>query len=138
MRRHPLIFNVSTPHHERVTTAELRLYTLVQTDRNKYAGVDRKVTIYEVKQIETNSSQQTGSDYIDGGNQTKQEGETELVELASRQVYGTDNGWESFDMTAAVHLWRKSDDGTTHRLEVHIASLNYQSLTSTEGKEEGN
>ncbi|RXN29998.1 bone morphogenetic 10-like protein [Labeo rohita] len=138
VRRHPLIFNVSIPHHERVTAAELRLYTLVQTDRNKYAGVDRKVTIYEVKQLKTNSSQQIRGDSIEGGNQTQQEGETELVELASRQVYGTDNGWESFDMTAAVHLWRKSDYGTTHMLEVHIASLNSQSETSAEGKDEDN
>ncbi|XP_059404535.1 bone morphogenetic protein 10-like [Carassius carassius] len=138
VRQHPLIFNVSIPHHERVAAAELRLYTLVQTDRKKYTGVDRKVTIYEVKHLETNSSQQIGKDVIEGGNQTKQEEETELVELASRQVYGTDSGWESFDMTAAVQLWRKSDYGTTHRLEIHIASLNSQSLTSTEGKDEGN
>lgn len=129
VRRHPLLFNVSIPHHERVTTAELRLYTLVQTDRNKYAGVDRKVTIYEVKLLETNSSQQVRGDDIDGGDQ---ESETELVELASRQVYGTDNAWESFDMTAAVHLWRKSDYGTTHKLEVHIASLDSQSVAEGE------
>ncbi|XP_077097384.1 bone morphogenetic protein 10 [Siphateles boraxobius] len=138
VRLHPLLFNVSIPHHERVTTAELRLYTLVQTDRNKYAGVDRKVTIYEVKQHEINSSQQIRGDNIEEGNQTRQEGETEIVELASRQVYGTDNGWESFDMTDAVHLWRKSDYGTTHRLEVHIASLNSQSVVGSEGGNEGN
>uniref|UniRef100_A0A668AT94 Bone morphogenetic protein 10 n=1 Tax=Myripristis murdjan TaxID=586833 RepID=A0A668AT94_9TELE len=78
VRRHPLLFNVSVPHHERITAAELRLYTLVQTDRHLYAGVD---------------------------------------------LYGTDNGWEAFDLTAAVQRWRKSDYGTTHRLEVHIASL---------------
>lgn len=137
VRLHPLLFNVSIPHHEKVTAAELRLYTLVQTDRNKYAGVDRKVTIYEVKQLETNSSQEIRGDNAEG-NQTRQEGETELVELASRQVYGTDNGWESFDMTAAVHLWRKSDYGTTHRLEVHIASLNSQSVVASEGGDEGN
>uniref|UniRef100_A0A8C9ZVQ8 Bone morphogenetic protein 10 n=1 Tax=Sander lucioperca TaxID=283035 RepID=A0A8C9ZVQ8_SANLU len=83
-QRHPLLFNVSVPHHECITAAELRLYTLVQTDRHLYAGVDQ------------------------------------LVELASRQVYGTDNGWQAFDLTAAVQRWRKSDHGTTHRLEVHI------------------
>uniref|UniRef100_A0A673AD83 Bone morphogenetic protein 10 n=1 Tax=Sphaeramia orbicularis TaxID=375764 RepID=A0A673AD83_9TELE len=92
VRRHLLLFNVSIPHHERVTAAELRLYTLVQTDRHLYAGVDQ-----ETERIE-------------------------LVELASRQVYGTDNGWEAFDLTAAVQRWRKSDHGTTHQLEVHIAS----------------
>uniref|UniRef100_A0A8C9ZLG9 Bone morphogenetic protein 10 n=1 Tax=Sander lucioperca TaxID=283035 RepID=A0A8C9ZLG9_SANLU len=97
VRRHPLLFNVSVPHHECITAAELRLYTLVQTDRHLYAGVDRKVTIYEVESRQL-----------------------ELVELASRQVYGTDNGWQAFDLTAAVQRWRKSDHGTTHRLEVHI------------------
>uniref|UniRef100_A0A668AXI1 Bone morphogenetic protein 10 n=1 Tax=Myripristis murdjan TaxID=586833 RepID=A0A668AXI1_9TELE len=109
VRRHPLLFNVSVPHHERITAAELRLYTLVQTDRHLYAGVDRKVTIYEL-------------DPHDGDDNMTEE-KTELVELASRQVYGTDNGWEAFDLTAAVQRWRKSDYGTTHRLEVHIASL---------------
>uniref|UniRef100_A0A8K9WSI1 Bone morphogenetic protein 10 n=1 Tax=Oncorhynchus mykiss TaxID=8022 RepID=A0A8K9WSI1_ONCMY len=89
-QRHPLLFNVPFPQHERITAAELRLYTLVQTDHNLYAGVDRG---------------------------------RELVELASRQVYGTDNGWEAFDLTAAVQRWCKSEYGTTHRLEVHIASL---------------
>ncbi|XP_056603199.1 bone morphogenetic protein 10 [Triplophysa dalaica] len=131
VRQHPLLFNVSIPHHERVTAAELRLYTLVQTDRHKYAGVDRKVTIYEVKQRETNASHQIRGDDI--------EEETELVELASRQVYGTDNGWESFDMTAAVLNWRaKSEYGTTHKLEVHIASLNSQSAPASEGENTGN
>lgn len=46
-----------------------------------------------------------------------------MVELASRQVYGTDNSWEAFDLTAAVQRWRKSEYGATHGLEVHIASL---------------
>uniref|UniRef100_A0A7N8Y3L2 Bone morphogenetic protein 10 n=1 Tax=Mastacembelus armatus TaxID=205130 RepID=A0A7N8Y3L2_9TELE len=98
VRRHPLLFNVSVPHHERITAAELRLYTLVQIDRHLYSGVDR--------------------DGFRGGGER-----IELVELASRQVYGTDNGWEAFDLTAAVHRWRKSDHSTTHRLEVHIASV---------------
>ncbi|XP_029617789.1 bone morphogenetic protein 10-like [Salmo trutta] len=117
VRRHPLLFNVSFPHHERITAAELRLYTLVQTDRNLYAGVDRKVTIYELKTGEDN---RTGEDTEKGGGG---EGREQLVELASRQVYSTDNGWEAFDLTAAVQRWRKSEYGTTHRLEVHIASL---------------
>uniref|UniRef100_A0AAY4B7C9 TGF-beta family profile domain-containing protein n=1 Tax=Denticeps clupeoides TaxID=299321 RepID=A0AAY4B7C9_9TELE len=112
IRRHPLLFNVSLPHHERVTSAELRLYTLVQIDRRLYAGVDRKVTVYEVVQYDTGDA---AGEYGD---------QLELAELASRQVYGMDNGWESFDMTTAIHRWRKSEYSTTHRLEVHIASLN--------------
>ncbi|KAI4899289.1 hypothetical protein NFI96_021591 [Prochilodus magdalenae] len=128
VRRHPLLFNVSVPHHERVTAAELRLYTLVQADRHLYAGVDRKVTIYEVVQRDSNSSQPRRGDVFEEGGQE----ETQLVELASRQVYGMDNGWESFDMTAAVHHWRNSDYGTTHRLEVHIASLNMAGQNESE------
>lgn len=122
MRRHPLLFNVSVPHHERITAAELRLYTLVQTDRHLYAGVDRKVTVYELDSHE-------GDDNMTDGNAMRGDafrgaGErVELVELASRQVYGTDNGWEAFDLTAAVQAWRKSERGTTHRLEVRIASI---------------
>nr|XP_055054774.1 bone morphogenetic protein 10 [Misgurnus anguillicaudatus] len=139
VRQHPLLFNVSIPHHEKVTTAELRLYTLIQTDRNKYAGVDRKVTIYEVKPRETNNSRPIRGDDIEREDTNVQDEETELVELASRQVYGTDNGWESFDMTAAVHHWRsESDYGTTHRLEVHIASLNSQSAAASEGENKDN
>ncbi|XP_017307407.1 bone morphogenetic protein 10 [Ictalurus punctatus] len=121
MRRHPLLFNISIPSHERVIAAELRLYTLVQIDRRLYAGVDRTVTVYEV--IPRN----------DSWSKDGEEEPTQLVELASRQVYGTDNGWETFDMTVAVQHWRRSDYGNTHRLEVHIASLNSQNVSEIEG-----
>ncbi|XP_028852268.1 bone morphogenetic protein 10 [Denticeps clupeoides] len=125
IRRHPLLFNVSLPHHERVTSAELRLYTLVQIDRRLYAGVDRKVTVYEVVQYDTGDA---AGEYGD---------QLELAELASRQVYGMDNGWESFDMTTAIHRWRKSEYSTTHRLEVHIASLNSEDEETNGGLDHG-
>uniref|UniRef100_A0A7N8WWF3 Bone morphogenetic protein 10 n=1 Tax=Mastacembelus armatus TaxID=205130 RepID=A0A7N8WWF3_9TELE len=105
-KRHPLLFNVSVPHHERITAAELRLYTLVQIDQSR-DGDDNM----------TDENSVRGDGFRGGGERI------ELVELASRQVYGTDNGWEAFDLTAAVHRWRKSDHSTTHRLEVHIASV---------------
>ncbi|XP_037337962.2 bone morphogenetic protein 10 [Pungitius pungitius] len=119
IRRHPLLFNVSVPHHERITAAELRLYTLVQNDRYLYAGVDRKVTVYELELYvaEDNATHENtvrGDGFRGGG---------ERRPLASRQVYGTDSGWEAFDLTAAVQRWRTSDRGTTRRLEVHIASV---------------
>lgn len=122
VRRHPLLFNVSVPHHEHITAAELRLYTLVQNDRHLYDGVDRKVTIYELESHDrddnsTDENTMQGDGFRGGGEWT------ELVELASRQVYGTDNGWEAFDLTAAVQRWRKSDTSTTQRLEVRIASM---------------
>lgn len=138
VRRHPLLFNVSVPHHEHITAAELRLYTLVQTDRHLYAGVDRKVTIYELESNDgdgnmTDENTVRGDTFGGGGERT------ELVELASRQVYGTDNGWEAFDLTTAVQRWRKSDISTTHRLEVHIASVaseeNLQEVTEEKNKD---
>ncbi|XP_029019919.1 bone morphogenetic protein 10 [Betta splendens] len=122
VRRHPLLFNVSVPHHECITAAELRLYTLVQTDRHLYAGVDRKVTVYELaSQDGDNNVTEEGAAR---GDSLRDAGERlDLIALASRQVYSTDNGWEVFDITTAVHRWSKSDQGTTHRLEVHIVSI---------------
>ncbi|KAM6984864.1 bone morphogenetic protein 10 [Aplochiton taeniatus] len=92
VRTHPLLFNVSIPQHEQISQAELRLYTMVQRDRRHYAGLDRKVTVYEVH----------------GGGQWRDE-------------EGKD-GWLSFDLTRAVHLWHKSGC-TLHRLQVHIVSV---------------
>lgn len=122
VRRHALLFNVSVPQHEHITAAELRLYTLVQTDRHLYAGVDRKVTIYELESTSgvdnvTDENTVKGDGFTAGGDQIQ------LVELASRQVYGTDNGWQAFDLAPAVQRWCKSDSNPTHRLEVHIANM---------------
>lgn len=127
VRRHSLLFNVSVPHHEHVTSAELRLYTLVQNDRHLYAGVDRKVTVYEL-------SARGGDD-----NETAErsgEGGERLRELASRQVFGTDNGWQTFDLTAAVERWRGSGVGPTHRLQVHIANTNEEDATRATAEDE--
>lgn len=123
VRRHPLLFNVSVPHHETITAAELRLYTLVQIDRHLYEGVDRKVTVYEVESHEEDDANVTEEGAARGDSFGGAAEQLALVELASRQVYGTDNGWEAFDLTAAVQRWRKADTGTTHRLEVQIVSV---------------
>jgi len=121
VRCHPLLFNVSVPHHERITAAELRLYTLVQNDRHLYDGVDRKVTVYELGPLDEGD----GDPLVPRGDnfEAPHGRRLEPVELASRQVYGVDDGWEAFDLTATVQRWRRSESGTTHRLEVHIASL---------------
>lgn len=122
VRRHQLLFNVSVPRHERITAAELRLYTLIQADRHLYAGVDRKVTVYELASVDgDNNATDEGAVRGDAAGDAGQR--LELVELASRQVYGTDNGWQVFDVTAAAHRWSESDRDTTHRLEVHVVSI---------------
>ncbi|XP_014692224.1 bone morphogenetic protein 10 [Equus asinus] len=104
LRKYPLFFNVSIPHHEEVIMAELRLYTLVQRDRIIYDGVDRKITIYEVLESK-------------GDN----EGERTMLVLVSGEIYGTNSEWETFDVTNAIRHWQKSGL-STHQLEVHIES----------------
>ncbi|XP_030055478.1 bone morphogenetic protein 10 [Microcaecilia unicolor] len=108
VRKYPLLFNVSIPHHEDIIMSELRLYTLVEKDRKMYDGLDRKVTIYEVQQ------------YKDGTEE--QDDEKTLVQLASRHIYETNNEWETFEITEAIRRWRRADS-TTHRLEVHVESM---------------
>ncbi|XP_059973931.1 bone morphogenetic protein 10 [Mesoplodon densirostris] len=104
LRKYPLLFNVSIPHHEEVIMAELRLYTLVQRDRMIYEGVDRKITIFEV--LESKGDR---------------EGERSMLVLVSGEIYGTISEWETFDVTDAIRHWQKSGS-STHQLEVHIES----------------
>ncbi|XP_007126789.1 bone morphogenetic protein 10 [Physeter macrocephalus] len=104
LRKYPLLFNVSIPHHEEVIMAELRLYTLVQRDRMIYEGVDRKITIFEV--LESKGDR---------------EGERSMLVLVSGEIYGTNSEWETFDVTDAIRHWQKSGS-STHQLEVHIES----------------
>ncbi|XP_075392139.1 bone morphogenetic protein 10 [Tenrec ecaudatus] len=104
LRKYPLLFNVSIPHHEEVIMAELRLYTLVQRDQMLYEGVDRKITIFEVPE-----------DREDRGH------DSNMLVLISAEIFGTNSEWETFDVTGAVRRWQKSDS-STHQLEVHIES----------------
>ncbi|XP_063167317.1 bone morphogenetic protein 10 [Candoia aspera] len=104
IRRYPLLFNVSIPHHEKITMAELRLYTLAE-DRPLYEGLDRKVTIFEVLENEH------------GGG--KEGEERKLKVLASRHIYSANNEWKTFEVTEAIRKWHHSDS-TTHWLEVQV------------------
>nr|XP_025873570.1 bone morphogenetic protein 10 [Vulpes vulpes] len=104
LRKYPLLFNVSIPHHEEVIMAELRLYTLVQRDRLIYDGVDRKITIFEVLESRGDT-----------------ESERSMLVLASGEIYGTNNEWETFDVTDAIRRWQRSGS-SIHQLEVHIES----------------
>ncbi|KAM6106880.1 LOW QUALITY PROTEIN: bone morphogenetic protein 10 [Pterocles gutturalis] len=105
VRKYPLLFNVSIPHHEEITMAELRLYTLVERDQMLYDGLDRKVTIFEV--LENN--------HMGVGEERK------TVALASRQIYGTSSEWRASRSPKPCRRWRRAWL-TTHRLEVHIES----------------
>ncbi|XP_062933757.1 bone morphogenetic protein 10 [Cynocephalus volans] len=104
LRKYPLLFNVSIPHHEEIIMAELRLYTMVQRDRIIYDGVDRKITIFEVLESKGDSK-----------------GERSMLVLVSGEIYGTNSEWETFDVTDATRRWQKSGS-STHQLEVHIES----------------
>ncbi|KAM9585151.1 bone morphogenetic protein 10 [Trichechus inunguis] len=104
LRKYPLLFNMSIPHHEEIIMAELRLYTLVQRDRMIYEGVDRKITIFEVLE-----------------NKEDRGGERNMLVLVSGEIYGTNSEWETFDVTDAIRRWQKSSL-SSHQLEVHIES----------------
>uniref|UniRef100_G1SYU9 Bone morphogenetic protein 10 n=2 Tax=Euarchontoglires TaxID=314146 RepID=G1SYU9_RABIT len=120
LRKYPLLFNVSIPHHEEVIMAELRLYTLVQRDRLIYDGVDRKITIFEVLDSEGDS---------EGDNN----GERSLLVLVSGEIYGTNSEWETFDVTDAIRRWQKSSS-STHQLEVHIESRHNEAEDISRGQ----
>ncbi|KAI7793530.1 putative bone morphogenetic protein 10-like, partial [Triplophysa rosa] len=116
-RTHPLQFNISVPQHERVVTAELRLYTLLKRDPWHHIGAGWKVTVFEMQRSVHCRNAEDVSDRA---------GERDLCgiqELASRHVRRKDSGWEVFDLTNAVQNWRRSRN-LTPRLEVHIEHLN--------------
>ncbi|KAM4677576.1 bone morphogenetic protein 10 [Discoglossus pictus] len=112
VRKYPLLFNMSIPHHEEIVMAELKLYMLVPRGRMKFDGVDRKVTLYEIT-----------SDL---------DGTRKAVELASRLVFKTSNEWEMFDITEVVRSWSRSDS-TTHRIELHLQNTDVDLEDTGEG-----
>ncbi|KAM4747466.1 bone morphogenetic protein 10 [Rhinophrynus dorsalis] len=112
VKRYPLLFNVSIPHHEELVMAELKLYMLVPRDRMIFEGVGRKVTVYEI--------------YSEGEDTIK------AVELASRLVYKTSSEWQMFDITEAVRRWSRSEFAT-HRLEVQVQSPDVELEDAGEG-----
>lgn len=99
VKKYPLLFNISIPHHEAIVMAELKLYILVPRDKVPYDEVGTKVTVYEIREGE--------------------DGARDAVELASRLVYKVRNEWEMFDITEFARHWSRSEF-TTHLLEVHL------------------
>ncbi|KAG9346122.1 hypothetical protein JZ751_007940 [Albula glossodonta] len=96
--KHRLLFNVSIPDHEEVTTAELRLFTLLN-ERSKVIGdVVATIKIYAVEY--------------------GREGPV-LRFLNGEDMVGTHRSWESFDVTNTVQGWVRSGRGA-NELEVHV------------------
>ncbi|XP_024113555.1 bone morphogenetic protein 10-like [Oryzias melastigma] len=123
VRIYPLLFNISTPHHESITVAELRLFTLIGKAQKPRAGFDCKVTIYE-KHEGVVWTKEVGKE-VRGRDKEEVVGMEDLEELVTKHIHVKDNSWVSFDLTHAVTLWRKSGRAA-HALEVHVARLGSQ------------
>lgn len=110
---------MSLQHHERLTAAKLRLFTLVRGIWRPWAGVSYKVTVY--------TPQEVGAQGREGGRRRRprrDKGEVsqmeELEEVVTQRIRARDSGWVSFDLTHVLPLWLKSSLAT-YRLEVHIS-----------------
>uniref|UniRef100_A0A3Q3W714 TGF-beta family profile domain-containing protein n=1 Tax=Mola mola TaxID=94237 RepID=A0A3Q3W714_MOLML len=129
VRTHPLLFNVSMRHHERMTRAELHLFTLVRKAQRPHIGIDCKVTIYETHEPAVWTKE--------GGKEGRRRGNEEVVEmedldeLVTKHIRARDNSWVSFDLTHVVAVWLKSGRMAC-RLEVHIAVLGSEEEVVTE------
>lgn len=117
---HPLMFNISLPHCEHITIAELRLFLLVRKAQRPFAGINCKVTIYELHDgiVWTKEVGKEGR----GRDEEEVVEMKDLEELVTKRITVKDNSWVSFDLTRVVTLWQKSGCAT-HRLEVRIESL---------------
>lgn len=103
-RVHKLVFNItSISRDEEIDYAMLRLYTLVQQDRDAYAGIDRIVSVLQDRGYELGP-------------------EDRYKILSSRHIYGHNSGWEAFDVTSAVRLWA-DNISCVQILEVRIESV---------------
>ena len=120
-------------HHEHITIAELRLFTLVWRARRSYAGTNCKVTIYKIHEgvVWTKEAGKAGR------RRDKEEvvEMKDLEELVTKHIHAKDNSWVSFDLTHVVARWLKSGCAT-HKLEVHIASVGSEEEGATEEEEE--
>ncbi|KAK3598863.1 hypothetical protein CHS0354_008611 [Potamilus streckersoni] len=101
-RVHTLVFNItSIAPEEDIILAELRLFTLVERDRNTYVGVDRKVSVFEIIPTEKRIIKRI---------------------ISSKHIYGRNSEWETFDVTSAVRRWINNAIAV-QILEVRIDSI---------------
>ncbi|XP_002735397.2 bone morphogenetic protein 10-like [Saccoglossus kowalevskii] len=80
-REYNLLFNVTSPRHEWVNMAELRIYVRVRSLGNQLAsGVLYRLTIFQTT-------------------------ENKMVSLASKYSYENKDGWQTIDISEAVRKW---------------------------------
>ncbi|XP_061733175.1 bone morphogenetic protein 10-like [Nerophis ophidion] len=129
VRTHLLLFNISVPHHEDITRAELRLFTLVRRSQRPYLAC--KVTIYKVHGgvIWTREVGKT----VRRRDQEEEEEEEHLEELLTKHIVAEDSSWVSFDLTHAVEL-RREFGYATLMLEVHIAIFGSEEAVTRDGE----
>ncbi|KAM9837230.1 growth/differentiation factor 2 [Aulostomus maculatus] len=89
--KHRLLFNISIPRHEKVTTAELQLFFLPDA-RSKVTShsFEATVKVYEVQYSDFRSTTQL---------------------LVGQKVAGSQSMWATLDVTVAVQSWVKSGRG---------------------------
>uniref|UniRef100_A0A9R1SPU3 Growth differentiation factor 2 n=2 Tax=Cyprinus carpio TaxID=7962 RepID=A0A9R1SPU3_CYPCA len=96
--KHRLLFNVSIPNHEEITSVQLRLFTLWERTETTCADLYSSINVYDVE-------------YKRSANI--------LNLLDGRDVTEGRSTWEVFDVTRAVRSWQESGRGAGE-LEVEI------------------
>uniref|UniRef100_A0A8C2Q6P6 Growth/differentiation factor 2-like n=1 Tax=Cyprinus carpio TaxID=7962 RepID=A0A8C2Q6P6_CYPCA len=96
--QHRLLFNVSIPNHEEITSVQLRLFTLWERTETTCADLFSSINVYDVE-------------YKRSANI--------LNLLDGRDVTEGRSTWEVFDVTRAVRSWQESGRGAGE-LEVEI------------------
>ncbi len=88
--QHRLLFNVSIPNHEEITSVQLRLFTLWERSQIACADLFASINVYDV-------------DYEQRANI--------LTLLDGRDVPEGRHAWEAFDVSRAVRSWKESGRG---------------------------
>ncbi|KAK7123173.1 hypothetical protein R3I94_020081 [Phoxinus phoxinus] len=111
--QHRLLFNVSIPNHEEITSVQLRVFTLWERSKSTCADRFTSIRVYGVEYKQDSNILQL----LDG-----------------RDVTEARNTWEAFDVTSAVRIWQDSGRGAGE-LQVEIQQ-SCQSLDISMGLED--
>ncbi|XP_019358086.1 PREDICTED: growth/differentiation factor 2 [Gavialis gangeticus] len=103
-QKHILLFNVSIPHHEEVTRAELRIHISCHKDAGSLSRLEGNMVIYDI---------------LEGDLWESQEGTKAFLVSQDMQ----ECGWEMFEVSSAVKRWVRTDRSKTkNMLEVAVES----------------